>query len=103
MLGIGPVNGHFDRCIALFDEPFVESSTPGSAARAERVSPNVVRQLHAARLGDLAGLPRSKVRGAVPVLGAGLVCWPPTASFTPRVFCLAGCWLAFPVSGAGIQ
>jgi hypothetical protein len=31
------------------------------------------------------------LRGAVPVLGAGLVCWPPTASFRPRVFCFAGC------------
>lgn len=74
MLGVATINGHFDRCIALFDEPFVESSTPGSAARAKRVSPNVVRQLHAARLGDLAGFPRSKERGALPVLGAGLVC-----------------------------
>lgn len=74
MLGITPVNGYFDGRIALLKEPFVEGSTPGSAARAEREASNVVRQLHAARLGAFAGLPRSKVRGALPVLGAGLVC-----------------------------
>ena len=74
MLGIAPVNGHFHGRIALFDEPFLESSTPGSAARAEREATNVIRQLHAARLGAFAGFPRSNVRGALPDLGAGLVC-----------------------------
>ena len=74
MLGVSPVNGHFHRRVALIDEPFVEGGTPGSASRAERVASNVVRKLHAARLGDFAGFPRSKVRGALPDLGAGLVC-----------------------------
>jgi hypothetical protein len=74
VLGFSPVNGHFHGRIALFDEPFFESSTSGSAARAEREAPNIVRQLHRARLDAFAGFPRSNLRGAVPVLGAGLVC-----------------------------
>jgi hypothetical protein len=74
MLRFSPINGHFHGRIALFDEPFLESSTPGSAARAEREASNVVRQLHAALLGAFAGFPRSKERGALPDLGAGLVC-----------------------------